>query len=205
MSRDKEILSDRDYAELKFKDIHNHKQLDPQLVQGIIKCVHASGMRTTDEDVLNHIEGDLVIVYKDLKTQDVIAFSSTSFISPNEHLKTNDVSDDVGCFLVGATIVKDWQGHSLYSKMNETRIGFGLDRGLNLVFTQTQNRRVVHGIESVLNEFIKKGFIIGYEMEDPILRPGHYGRMLTEEMPLKFEGLDYENGDCYTLLFHLQR
>ena len=141
-----------------------------------------------------------------LQANGIIVYKKFSFDIAKKDFKDSwEVIDDV------SSIRSNWKHLgvipliSLYSKMNETRIGFGLDRGLNLVFTQTQNRRVVHGIESVLNEFIKKGFIIGYEMEDPILRPGHYGRMLTEEMPLKFEGLDYEKGDCYTLLFHLQR
>ena len=205
MSRDREILLGKDYTKREIPDVTSYEQLDPQIVQGIIKCVHASGMRTSDQDVLDHINGDIVIVYQDVKTQDVIAFSSTSFISPNEHLKTDDISDEVGCYLVGATIAREWQGNSLYTRMNESRIGFGLERGLNLVFTQTQNRRVMHGIESVLKTNVEKGLIAGYQMAEPILRLGHYGRMLTEEMPLRFDGLDYGKGDCYMLLFNLQR
>jgi hypothetical protein len=61
MGGDRERLQIQKFTEHYFENISSHQQLEPDLVQGIIKCVHASGMRTTDEDVLDHIQGDVVI------------------------------------------------------------------------------------------------------------------------------------------------
>lgn len=191
------------YSELFFENVKSYQQIDPDLVQGIIKCVHESGMRTTDEDVLNHINGDAVIVYRDDQTGEVFAFSSTAFTSPDEHTGASGISTEEGCYLVGATVAKSRQSEGVYKKMNERRIGLGLDRGLNLVFTQTQNRRVLNGVQSVLEGYVENGRITGYQLEQ-ILVPGCYGRMLTEEVPLQFPELDYSKGDAYLLLFHLQ-
>lgn len=193
----------QNYTEHFFENVTSYQQLDPAIVQGIIRCVQESGMRTTEKDILNHIQGDAVIVYQDDQTKEVFAFSSTSFISPNEHLGSTEISDEIGCCLVGATVSKDRQGEGVYKKMNERRIGMGIKRGLSLVFTRTQNRRVMNGIQAVLDMNKSKGLITGYEIK-MVLRPGHYGRMLTEEVPLQFPELDYEKGDAYTLLFHLQ-
>jgi hypothetical protein len=199
----KEPPSAHPYTEFFFENVTSHQQIDPGLVQGIIKCVHESGMRTTDEDVLNHISGDAVIVYRDDQTGDVFAFSSTSFTSPNEHMGTTEISDEQGCYLVGATVAKSRQSEGVYKRMNERRIGLGLERGLSLVFTQTQNLRVLNGVQSVLDMYVEQGLITGYEFER-VLNPGCYGRMLTEDMPLPFPELDYSKGDAYLLLFHLQ-
>lgn len=191
------------YTELFFENIAGFQQIDPSIVQGIIRCVSASGMKTSDQDVLDHIKGDAVIVYVDDKTKDVIAFSSTSFVSPREHFDSPETPSEVGCYFVGATVAKDRQSDGLYTKMSERRIGLALDRGLSLVFTQTQNRSVLNGIQSALESIKEKGLITGYETQR-VLRPGLYGRMLTAEMPLAFPDLDYSKGDAYSFFFHLQ-
>lgn len=190
-----------------FENIDNYTQLDASIVQGIVRCVSSSGMRTTEEDILNHIQGDVITVYTDDQSREVFAFSSTAFGTPNELLGSSEISDTYGCYLVGATVSKDKQGIGLYKKMNERRIGFAVDRELDLVFTRTQNPRVQSAIQGVLNGMQERGVIAGYTLER-ILVPGHYGKMLTEEKPqddkLSFDELDYEKGDAYLLLFFLK-
>lgn len=190
-----------------FENIANYAQLDPSIVQGIIRCVSSSGMRTTEEDILNHIQGDVITIYRDDQSGEVFAFSSTAFGTPNELLGSSEISDTYGCYLVGATVSKDKQGMGLYKKMNERRIGFAVDRQLPLVFTRTQNPRVQSAMQGVLDGMREEGRIAGYTLER-ILVPGHYGKMLTQEKPqddkLSFDELDYERGDAYLLLFSLE-
>lgn len=195
------------FQERVFKNISHYTQLDPSILQGILSCVPSSGMRTTEADTLRHIKGDIVIVYIDDKSQKVFAFSGTALGTPNELLKSSDISDVYGCYLAGATVSKDKQGTGFYKKMNERRIGVALERKLELVFTRTQNPRVQSGIQAVLDRMREKGLITGYKLER-ILAPGCYSCMLTEEKPkddkVSFDELDYEKGDAYVLLFFLQ-
>lgn len=190
-----------------FNDVNSYTQLDENIVNGILHCVPDSGMRTTDEDTLHHIMGDIVTVYTDETTQEVIAFSSTVFGSPNDLLDSQEISDKQGCYLAGATISKARQSTGFYKQMNESRINAALVRNLDLIFTRTQNPRVQSGIQAVLENMKEKGVISNYELER-ILMPGCYGHMLTEEKPhddkVSFDELDYENGDAYVLLFSLQ-
>lgn len=204
----KERLADSSgFEEHIFEGVKDYTQLDPSIVQGILLCVPSSGMRTTDEDTLHHISGDVVHVYTDSETKQVFAFSSTLFGSPNDIFKSEDISDAYGCYLAGATISKDRQSTGFYKKMNARRIGLAIERGMNLIFTRTQNPRVQSGIQSVLNEMQENGVIGGYEVQR-ILIPGCYGHMLTEEKPVddkvSFGELDYDKGDAYVLLFPLQ-
>lgn len=206
MGKERPTSSDG-FEEHIFENVTDHTQLDPFIVQGIVRCVPSSGMRTTDEDTLNHIQGDMVHVYRDSETKEVFAFSSTVFGSPNDLFKSDKISDTDGCYLAGATISKDRQSTGFYKKMNKRRIGVAVERGLDLVFTRTQNPRVQSGIQSVLNGMQEDGKIKGYEVQR-ILIPEHYGHMLTEEKPVdnkvSFGELDYDKGDAYVLLFLLQ-
>lgn len=191
-----------------FKDIKSHTQLENIIVRGITACVQSAFEGgVTQEDTLHHMQGDVITVDIDRRSQDVLAFSSTSFCTPNQEFKTDNMSDEPGCYLAGATVRKEVQGSGLYKKMNETRIGFALDRKLKLVFTRTQNPRVQSGIETVLTEMKEQGKIADFELER-ILIPGCYGQMLTKTKPtdakVSFDELNYEKGDAYVLLFNIK-
>lgn len=196
------------YREHLFTDIQSHEQISDELVNGILLCVPGSSMRTTDEDTLHHIQGDVVQVYTDPLTEEVFAFSSTVFGSPNEIFSTDEISDERGCYFAGATIMKDRQSTGFYKVMNEKRAGIALEQGFSLIFTRTQNPRVQSGISAVLDELTERGSIQGYDLSR-VLIPGCYGSMLTEEKPtdskVSFDELNYENGDAFVLLFDLQR
>lgn len=200
--------TNRSYKEHIFNNVTSHEQIDPPLVKGILLCVPESGMRTTDEDTLHHIQGDVVHVYTNSKTKEVFAFSSTLFGTPNNIFKSSEISDESGCYLAGSTISKERQSEGFYKIMNGKRIDLVLSRNLNLVFTRTQNPRVQSGIQAVLDEIQKKGLIQRYDLKR-ILIPGCYGHMLTEEKPVDdkilFDELDYDKGDAYVLLFQLRR
>jgi len=192
----------------RFEDIKEHSQLDPIIVQAIVGCVRSAFEGgVTDEDALHHIQGDLVTVDIDEATGRALAFSSTDFGTPNEILNRNDVSDDRGCYLAGATVAKEAQGAGLYKRMNENRIQAALDRNVKLVFTRTQNPRVQAGIEATLKAFRNEGLILGYSMKK-ILVPGCYGGQLTKTRPvddqISFDDLDYDKGDAYIILFEIQ-
>ena len=207
MSNPKESLRLSESLEaLTFWDINSFTQLDTEIVEGIVECVAASGLTTTDEDTLNHIQGDLISVHKDKLTNRVVAFSSTLFGSPNDIFQSQDLSDTSGCYLAGATVAADQQGKGIYKYMNEQRVGVAIDQQLPMIYTRTQNPRVQAGIQSVLNGLTESGSIQGYTVER-VLMKGCYGHQLTATKPfddeISFEELDYDNGDAYVLMFNL--
>lgn len=171
-----------DYSEHVFENVTNSSQIDPSLVLGILRCVPGSGMNTTDEDTLNHIRGDIVVVDVDNQTNEVFAFSSTAFGSPNEIFKTSDLSDLPGCYLAGATVLKEWQGRGFYKTMNAGRIQHALDRHLPLIYSRTQNPRVQAGIQAALEEYQRQGVISSFSLQR-VLVSDCYGHMLTDERP----------------------
>lgn len=178
------------------------------IVQAIVGCVRSAFEGgVTDDDALHHIQGDLVTVDIDVRTGKALAFSSTDFGTPNQIFDRQDISDDSGCYLAGATVAKEAQGMGLYKRMNEFRIREAIDRGMNLVFTRTQNPRVQAGIAATLSAFQNEGLISEYKMER-ILVPGCYGGQLTKTRPvddeISFSELDYSKGDAYIILFRLQ-
>lgn len=194
------------YNEEIFKNITHYDQLDQDIVRGIIQCVKGSGMDTSEEDIFNHIKGDRIVVLSD--QSGIFAFSSTNFISPNSYFQKSGFSEVEGCYLAGATVLAERATEGYYKLMNRRRIGFGLEKGLDLVFTNTQNPRVYAGCLNVLDEMKATGTIGDYR-EERILLPGHYGKMLTREKPthhtIEFSDLDYSKGDAYAMLFHIQR
>lgn len=190
-----------------FEHIQDYSQLDTVLVQAIVACVmSAFEGGVTNEDALNHIKGDLITIDIDSRTEKALAFSSTNFDSPNNIFNRDDISDETGCYLAGATVAKEAQGLGLYKSMNELRISTAIEKGINLLFTRTQNPRVQAGIEAVLGVFQNSGIIRGYTVER-ILVPNCYGGQLTKNKPVddqvSFGELNYEKGDAYILLFKL--
>jgi len=193
-----------------FFAVEDHTQLPPLVVRGISQCVQSAFEGgVTQDDTYHHMRGDVVTI--DVREGgdegDILAFSSTSFGSPNEILGATDISDVPGCYLAGATVSKEAQGSGLYKKMNQTRIGLALERGLGLVFTRTQNPRVQSGIQSVLAGLVEQGKLEGFSLERRLVK-GCYGQMLTRTKPVddkvSFGELDYEKGDAYVLLFRLE-
>lgn len=195
-------------VERSFEGITHHSQLAPRIVQGILDCVNASGLDTTQEDILNHMAGDIVAVFEDPQTQRILGFSSTRFGSPREILESAEFPAVPGCYFSGATVVKEKQSNGLYRQMNARRIEHALRRGSEIVFTVTQNPRVESTIRSVLTELTQNGIIAGYAV-DRTLIPGCYGKMLTREKPvddqISYDELDYPKGDAYALFFSLQK
>lgn len=193
-----------------FLEVKDHTQLPPLVVRGISNCVQSAFEGgVTQEDTYHHMQGDVVTidVRKNGQEDEVLAFSSTSFGSPNDILKASDISDTQGCYLAGATVSKEAQSSGLYKKMNETRIGFALEKKLDLVFTRTQNPRVQSGIQAILQDMVEKGKIDSFYLERKLIK-GCYGQMLTKTKPIddkvSFDELDYENGDAYVLLFNIK-
>lgn len=193
---------------LVFENIQDHTKLDTTIVQAIIGCVQSAFEGgVTDDDALQHIQGDLITVDLDRETGKALSFSSTEFGSPNQIFNQTIISDEEGCYLAGATVAKEAQGYGLYKKMNEYRIHKALNRGCKLLFTRTQNPRVQAGIEATLSTFQRQKLIFSYDMKR-ILVPGCYGSQLTKTKPvddkISFSELDYDRGDAYIILFRLK-
>lgn len=145
-----------------------------------------------------------------------MGFNGIEFKSPQEVFGgLNEVrglglslTGEQGVYFSGAAIDKNFQSAGLYKRMNEERIGEALKRGLKVIFTETQNPRVESGIIGTLTAMKHDGIITGYTMEERGFLPGLYGRCLYMETPvdekIQFDRLDYQAGDAYALIFHLE-
>lgn len=204
MSVDRREFTPESFTVHTLRNVASYEVLDRSLVDGIVECVIASGMDTTPEDTLGHIGGDLVLAYQDNKTGKIAAFSSTKLLSPNQQFNTDTISDEVACYFAGATVAQDWQKSDVYKLMSRQRLAFGLENGMDTVFTQTQNKKILLGIQSILRDAVLRGVIGGFDTRR-LLRPGAYGiDKPLASTTLPFEELDYTKGDAFMFTFPLQ-
>lgn len=186
-------------------------RINPEWIDQILQCRNSSGFIPTDNDVRRHLHGDvLTLGFRDGK---VIGFNAIDFKSPRAVwaglVPDEMLPADEGVYFSGALIDGSAQKSGFYRQMNEQRIARGAERGLNLVFTETQNPNVEAGIVNTLDSLKADGTIMDYSMEDRMLLPGLYGRCMYQEVPtntrVSYDQLNYQAGDAYGLIFHIAR
>ena len=110
-------------------------------------------------------------------------------------------------YFAGTLIAGERQTSGLYTQMTRERVRRGRERGLHLVFTETQNPNIEAGVKNTLEIMKSEGEIIDYSTDERVLLPGLYGRCMYTEIPkneqISYDELDYEAGDAYALVFNL--
>jgi hypothetical protein len=192
----------------KISNIKDSRQLGV-LALAIARCVNSAFEGgVTVEDTMSHIQGDVILVQRDQEKDEVLAFSATVIGSPNQIFQRDDISNEVGTYLAATAVSRDQQSRGAYTAMNVELIDIAMQHNHRLFYTRTQNPRVQSGIERVLQEKVRSGEIHRYSCER-ILITGAYGKMLTKNKPhdhhLDYTELNYEQGDAYILLFHIQK
>ncbi len=203
-------MSYDNYNVSEYKNIKAHTDLPPEIVQGIGACVlRAFGNHMDEDDIANHIQGDLVIsIHDDNRDNHVVAFGVASLLSPYDKFNDKHLSRATGCYFAAAAIASDQQSRGLYHVLNERRFGLAIQNDIDTIFTQTQNPRVQEGItNSILRLESTTG--IGIRSIERIVRQGVYGRMLTDSQPtaknLSYEDIDYARGDAAIITWNLER
>lgn len=179
----------------------------PGMGAEIEQCVlSAFSGRVSFEDTKEHVAGDILIVGTDADGK-VACFSSAIAKSPNDCLSRTDLTDEMGWYMAAAAIRQEAQSSGLYKAMNKRRVDFGLNKGMSLFYTRTQNPRVEEGITRELEDRVVMGQIGGFSLERR-LAVGCYGKRLTKEIPVGrsvvYNTLDYDRGDAHVLLFKAQ-
>lgn len=191
-----------------FRDIEQHDMLPKELVAKIGACIlEAFGRPKNSEDMSRKIHGDqLLAVYPDASRERVIAFGAADIMSPQQKFDDAFLSDEVGCYFAAATISPEFQGRGIYQTLNAQRLEFAADALLDTLFTQTQNPRVQEGITHTIRR-LEPVTGVSIRSIDRVLRPGAYGRMLTDVRPyarsLSYDDIDYERGDAAVVTWRL--
>lgn len=158
--------------------------------------------------IKENVKGDLFITaYRGDK---LVGVSTSVYGSPTEVLSNQSLPNDQGVYLAAGAVAKESQGEGIYQAMVLQRIYAGLDKGVNLVYTRTQNPRVEQSIISAMR-ILKLSKDIKDCTLERVKLPGFYGAMLTGEKPATndkklqkvYAELNMRAGDAYVLLFRL--
>lgn len=181
-------------------------------IQQILTCRNTSGFVPTDADVRRHLKGDILSIYFGENSKRVVGFDSIDFKSPKEGFEgipgvNFPFSEEKGVYFAGALIAGEVQKSGLYTNMTKERVRRGLEKGLNLVFTETQNPNIEAGIKNTLEIMKAEGEIGDYSMNERVLLPNLYGRCMYKDIPknekISYDKLNYDTGDAYALVFNL--
>ena len=186
-----------------FRNIADYSELPSGVVDKLRICIaSAFGGTITEEDASNHISGDQLLVLSKVDVDEVpsiLAFSSTSMVSPREQFLDDSFTDLVGCYFAGAAIAREFQSNGFYHELNKRRVLFAIQQQASFIFTRTQNPRVHESISKAL-EVMSSERLIGLAGMTRVIKEGVYGRMLTAEKPVarevNYDDLDQENGDA---------
>jgi hypothetical protein len=199
------------YEVHEFHDVTSHVDLPDHVVSGLETCIaSAFGGGITQDDAREHMAGQQVLVANaNLDgTYVVKGFSSTTITSPAEVFGDGTLSNEKGAYFAGAAICSTAQGNGLYHDLNQRRVGFALDHGVETIFTRTQNPRVEEGITASVVRLVEEGVISTYGLSRIVCR-GVYGKMLTATRPsgrrVVYDNIDYANGDANILTWRFQR
>ncbi len=184
-------------------------RIDPEWIIQILKCRDTSGFTPTDEDVLKHLRGDVLTLC--FKNNNLVGFNSVEYKSPyeiwNGLIKNHKFISETGVYFAGAFIDGAVQKSGFYQQMTKHRILRGIEKGLKIIFTETQNPNIEVGIKKTLESMMSNAEITDYTMDDRIFFAGLYGRCMYKEIPknskVSFNELNYSNGDAYGLVFHI--
>ena len=126
----------------RFDGITDYSQLG-LLAISIATCVNdAFEGGVTQEDTIQHLKGDLVLVYFDEESQEVLAFSAVDFTSPAEIFKKPYLSSEIkGTYLGATTVVQRAQSNGLYKRMNDIILDETIKMQHPYIFMRTQMRK----------------------------------------------------------------
>jgi hypothetical protein len=193
------------------ENVKSHEELG-SVADDIYECVKSAFNRQDfdKQDTLHHLSGDIFITAH--QGEKLVAFSSAVVGSPREVLSNTSLPEQTGLYLAAGVVAQESQSQGIYQAMLLYRLFAGLDKGLSLVYTRTQNPRIEQSIHSALKILDNGNHIPGYTV-DRVKLPGFYGGMLTNETPSStsqhlqkiYAELDMQAGDAYVLLFNLQK
>ncbi len=191
--------------------VKSHAELG-HLADQIHECVKSAFDQPgfDKSDTLKHLSGDLFITAH--QGEKLVGFSTSIYGSPKEVLGIDSLTEESGTYLAAGAVAKDAQGRGIYQAMLLQRIYAGIDRGVSLVYTRTQNPLVEQSIIQAM-----KILKISRDIDDCTINrvklPGFYGEMLTGEEPTtknikiqqEYDQLDMRVGDAYVLLFRMMK
>jgi hypothetical protein len=184
-------------------------RIKPEWIEQILNCRNSSGFVPTDDDVRRHLHGDVLTL--GFRNEIVVGFNCIEFKSPKEVwgglITDHELPSDPGVYLAGVLIDGSAQKSGFYQRMNKDRVTRGVEKGFNIIFTETANPNVEAGIKDTLDSMKENGQIVDYSMEDRIYLKALYGRRMYTEAPknakVSFDDLNYDAGDAYAIIFHL--
>lgn len=193
------------------ENVKSHEELGPlaDQIHEVVKSAFAQP-NFDKADTLKHLSGDLFITAH--QGEKLVGFSTAVYGSPSEVLKDQSLPIDQGVYLAAGAVAKESQSQGIYQAMLLQRIYVGLDKGVDLVYTRTQNPRVEQSIISAM-KILKLSKDISDCTIERVKLPGFYGEMLTGEKPTTddpkiqkiYTDLDARAGDAYVLLFRMMK
>lgn len=181
-------------------------------IQQILACRNTSGFVPTDADVRKHLKGDVLSIHYGENSKRVVGFDSIEFKSPKDGFEgipgvNYAFPEQMAVYFAGALVAGEAQKSGLYTTITQERVRRGLEKGLHLVFTETQNPNIEAGIKNTLEIMKSEGEIKDYSMNERVLLPNLYGRCMYKEIPtnekISYDELNYNAGDAYALVFNL--
>ena len=185
-----------------FREVSSHTDLPQEYLDGLSRCVQSAfGGGVTEEDALSHMHGDQVLIGFDRNDDDqleIVGFSATKL--KFEHTDGEDFSiPKPYAYFAAAAIAKSHQRTGLYAHLNDIRMDYVLENGIDRVATRTQNPRVEEGISAALDRMVEARRIRSYVISRQVIQ-GVYGGMLTDVRPVarvvNYDNIDYERGDA---------
>lgn len=198
----KSVKRPTNFGIIELRNVEASSDLPSEYVSGLSACIESAfGGGITDEDALDHMRGDQVLIgISNNSTQSQVAgFSATTIETVENKGEVEHPSLVYPCaYFAAAAITKVHQGRGLYSLLNDKRLEFVENEGVDRLYTRTQNPRVEQGISRALDRMVEARRIKSFTIARYALI-GVYGGMLTDAKPLartvSYDNLDYERGD----------
>lgn len=182
---------------------------DPRIrphLPALVACIRSAFDQPgfDQEDILNHLGGDLVIL--GLSQDKVASYASTNFNRSPRIIFGEGYPEADGSYFAAGAVARAFQHRGVYGQLNMLRVRQAVERGQRLIFTRTQNPFVEAGIQHALTSFgvtpqVERHYVAGC-----------YGQMLTASRPVHrdpqlnqhYDRLDYDAGDAFVLMYHLR-
>lgn len=189
-------------------DIKSSDDLPQVYIEGLRQCIESAfGGGITNEDALNHMQGDqLLLGVESSGSSNVVGFSATNIeTSTSRGLEHPSILYPCAYFAASA-VAKDYQGMGFYGELNDRRLDFAETNGLRQIYTRTQNPHVEREITQALERMVSRRKI-GSFIVDRCAVVGAYDGMLTATKPvsstISYDELNYERGDANIITWRL--
>ena len=181
---------------------------DPILSQ-VLDSRDTSNFIPTDDDVRKHLMGDIVTFYFRQKTEKIIGFDAIKFAPPSKELRPDQpFPEEMGVYLAGSYVAGEMQRTGLYTAATMERARRGIERGYEYVFTESQNPDIQDRVTRALERLKAFGEIKDFKMNERVMLKALYPGCMYKNIPtnprVSFADLNYDAGDAYALIFHLE-